>query len=111
MSQLLPLRLQIFDVALGRLHFDGDPLDNVYAVSFKPNDFLWIIGHQPDVLHPQVNEDLGADTVITQIRLESQLQVSLHRVLPPVLPGVGLQLIDEPDAAPFLAHVEYDSPP
>ena len=62
--------------------------------------------HIADWINDARNEDLSADPVIAEIRLEAQLLVRLHRVIPLILKLIGPELVGEPDTPPLLAHVE-----
>ena len=56
---------------------------------------------------PRSAQDLGADAVVAQVGREAEALVGLDRVEPLlVLEPVGADLVLEPDAAPFLSHVE-----
>ena len=44
------------------------------------------------------------------IHRPAQRQVRIHRILPAILDGIGAQLVDQPDPAPFLAQVQQDTP-
>ena len=55
----------------------------------------------------QVEQNLGADAVVTQVRPETEALVSLHGIeILLLLKPVRLELGQETDAAPFLTHVQ-----
>src|SRR5436309_3031447 len=81
MPELVALRAQVLPVRIGRGNLDRHALGDVQAVALEPDDLLRVVGEEPEVLHPEVHENLGADPVITQVRLEAQRGVGLDRVL------------------------------
>ena len=64
MPHLVPFRLQIIYVIFIWCNYDGHPIDDFYTVPFETDDFLGVVGHQTHFLHSQINQDLGADTII-----------------------------------------------
>ena len=72
-------------------------------------DLVRIVGEETHGLYAEFPEDLGADVVLALVALEAQGQVRLHGVHAPLLQCVGFQLVDEPDPAALLAHVEEDA--
>src|SRR6185369_13819954 len=110
MPHLLPLGLKVFQIHRRGLDLDGNPVDNVDSVAFKTYDLLGVVGHQTYIPDTQIYQDLRPDAVVAKIRLESELQIRFYRILPLILQRVGFQLVDKPDAPPFLPHIE-DNPP
>ena len=60
---------------------------------------------------PEVLEDLDADAVVAAVGLVAQGQVGLDRVQALVLEAVGLDLLDQSDAAAFLGQVDQHAGP
>ena len=85
-----------------------NPFGNGQAIPFQSNDLARIIGQETDLFDAQINQDLRADAVITQIRQESQRFIGLDGIEPLVLQIISLELIDQADASSFLAHVNDD---
>src|SRR2546428_9046 len=111
MPELVALRAQVLPVGVVGRDLDRHALGDVQAVALQPDDLLRVVREQPEVLHAQIHEDLGADPVVAQIGLEAERRVSLDRVFTLVLELVGAHLIEEPDAPPFLAHVNENAAP
>ena len=85
MSELLFLRAQIPQVRCSRRDLDRHPLHHLETIALNPDDLTRIVGDEPDVAKTEVHKNLGADPVITEIRVESQLEVRLHRIAPFIL--------------------------
>src|SRR5437899_1409680 len=111
MPELVALRAQVLPVGVVGRDLDRHALGDVQAVALQPDDLLRVVGEQPEVLHAQIHEDLGADPVVAQIGLEAERCIGLDRVLPLVLELVGAHLVEKPDATPFLAHVNENTAP
>ena len=58
------------------------------------------------LLYAEVLQDLRADPVLPQVGRKAQLDVGLDRVEALLLKLVGLELVDQADAAALLAHIE-----
>src|SRR5262249_16717463 len=108
-AHLLPLRHEVATIGLRGRHLDGHPLDHLEPVALDADDLLGVVGEDAQPLRPEVHEDLRADAVVAEVGLEAEGLVGLHGVLAVVLDLVGAQLVDEADAAPFLAHVHEDA--
>src|SRR5213594_4441810 len=111
MPELVALRAQVLPVGFVGRDLDRHALGDVQAVALQPDDLLRVVGEQPEVLHAQIHEDLGADPVVAQIGLEAERCIGLDRVLSLVLELVGAHLVEQPDAPPFLAHVNENAAP
>src|ERR1039457_1717748 len=109
MSELFPLGLQILEVCLCCCYLDGDPFYHIYAVAFQADQLFRVVGHETHAFDSQVDENLRTDTIVAHICLEAELQVGFDRVLSLVLKGIGLELVQEADTSPFLAHVKNNS--
>src|SRR5450830_1062866 len=68
-----------------------------------------VVGEQTDCREPEIDEDLVADPPFSLVGAEAELKVGLDRVVSPLLQLVGLELVEQTDAAPFLRHVEENS--
>ena len=55
---------------------------------------------------PEVDEDLRADAVVAQVGGQAELEVGVDGVEPLLLELVGLELVEQADAAPLLGEVE-----
>ena len=72
---------------------------------------IGVVGEQPHGLYAQLAQNLGANIVFAQVAGESEGEVGLEGVHAVVLQLVGAQLVHQPDAPPFLAHVQYHPAP
>ena len=79
------------------------------AEALDAGDLARVVREDADRREPELGEDLGADAVLPRVGREAELDVRLDRVEPVLLELVGLQLRQEPDAAPLLGHVEQDA--
>ena len=89
----------------------GSALHHLEAVAFDAHDLLRVVGEDLEVLDAQVHQDLRADAVVTKVGAEAERVVGLDRVLALILELVGLELVEQADPAPFLAHVDEDAAP
>ena len=62
------------------------------------------------VVMPEVDEDLGADTVLPAVDRQAQLDVGVDRVEPAVLQLVGLQLVGDADTPSLVAAQVHHRP-
>src|SRR5215470_18987973 len=97
--ELVALRAEVLPVRLGRGNLDRDALGDVQAVPLETDDLLRIVGQELQVLDPEVDQDLGADAVVSQVGMKPERDVGLDRVLALVLELVGAHLVQEPDPA------------
>ena len=74
-------------------------------------DFFGIVGQQADFRQAKILEQLDADAVIADVGLITQCQIGFDGVEPLVLQGVGLDLVDQPDATPFLRQINQNAGP
>src|SRR2546426_2048676 len=109
--ELVALCAEVFPVGLRRWDLDGYALGDVKTVSLETDDLLRIVGQELQVLDPEIHEDLGADAVVAQVGMEAQRRVGFDRVLALVLKLVGAHLVEKPDPAPLLPHIDEDPAP
>ncbi|MNP73433.1 hypothetical protein D3C76_1701450 [compost metagenome] len=86
--------MQIFGVILVFLHLNRYAFDDLQSITFQPFDLPRIIGHQADLADAQILEDLRPDSIIAQVRRESELQVGIDRIKALFLQLIRLQLVD-----------------
>jgi len=71
----LLLRFQITNIVFVGLNHDGDPLGDGDAVSLQTHNLFGVVGHQAHLPDTQIYQDLRANAIIPQIRLEAQLDI------------------------------------
>ena len=82
----------------------------VQPVALEADDLRRVVRQQAHGGQPEIDEDLRADTVVTQIRREAECLVRLDRVGALLLQLVGLELVGETDAAALVTDdVEDDA--
>src|SRR5205085_1377301 len=93
-----------------RFHAYRHLLDDFEAIPFEANDFFRIVREQSNGLQTEINQDLRAESVLTQVHWVTQLEIRIHGIEPILLKLVSLNFWREPDTPPFLAHINNDSP-
>ena len=95
-----------------RMHgaFNVDPFQHGDALRLQGPDLEWIVGHEPDRLDAEVFQDPRGKGVFPLVRLVSQHDIGVHRIVSFVLQVVGFDLLGQADAAPLLAHVDNHAP-
>src|SRR5215470_9952255 len=104
-THLLALGHEVALVALGGRNLDRHALDDLEAVPLDAHDLLRVVREDAQALRAEVDQDLRADAVVSQIGLEAQGVIGFDRVLAVVLQLVRAKLVQEPDPPPFLTHV------
>ena len=102
--------LQIEEVVGSGIHLDGHTLSNDDAEFFELIDLVGIVRQETHALDAQVTQNLRAGKVLSFVALKAERKVCFERIEPLLLQLIGTQLIDETDAAAFLAHIEQDAP-
>jgi len=87
----------------------GDALDHVDAAAFKLFHFVRIVRKEAHGAQAQRFQRLGREFVVAGIGGKSQAAVGLNSIEPAVLQLVGLQFIEQPNAAALLWKVQHDS--
>src|SRR5688572_4020201 len=100
------LGAQILHVRLTRLNLDRHSLYHLQSVPLNADDLARIVRNELDLVQSEVDKNLRSHTVITQIRLESQLQIRLNGIASLILQPIGPDLVKQTDAAPLLIQVE-----
>src|SRR6185369_17762161 len=77
---------------------------------FECTKLQWIIGNDPYLAKPDVEENLRALPVVAQIDRQTELLVCFDRIRALILQRVGANLVDDADAATFLLLVDDCSP-
>ena len=105
-AHALGLRAQVGLVVLVGRVLDRDLRADRQAVALEALDLLRVVGEDADRAEPEVDEDLGADAVVAQVRRQAEALVGLDRVEAVLLQAVGAQLVQQADAAALLGEVE-----
>src|SRR5215813_12694196 len=79
-AELVALGAEILPVLRIRGDLDGQPLYDREAIALETGALRGIVGQQAQVLQTQVHQDLRADAVVTQVRLEAECRVRFHGV-------------------------------
>ena len=87
------------------------PLGNADAVALEGRNFLGIVGQQAHRTKAELPQHFRRREIDTLVRVETQLLVGIERVKTGVLQPVGSELVNEPDAAPFLRQVSSTPSP
>src|SRR5215210_1897121 len=94
------LRFEVLAVGVGRLRHDRHALDDLEAEAVDAGPLGRVVGQQADVPQAEVDQDLGADAVVAEVRREAQVHVGVDRVqVLLVLEAVGAELVHDADAA------------
>ena len=84
-------------------------LDDFKTVAFEADNFLGIVGQQPDRFQPQVAKNLRAQAVLAQIHRVAEFPVRFDRIKTLFLQFVSFDFWRESNPPPFLPHVNNDS--
>ncbi len=105
--ELVALGLDVPGVVLVDRRLDGDLVDHLQVEPAVDEGvgLLGIVGEQADLRQPEILEELNADAIVARVGFVSQRQVGFHRVEPFVLQRVGLDLLDQADAAALLRQI------
>src|SRR5215471_13865893 len=106
MSQFFLFRPKVVDVAVPRLDFQGDALDDTQAIALEADDLRRVVGQQAQFLDAQITQDLCPDAVVPEIIFETQLEISLYGIETLVLQRIGLDLVRQPDPSALLMHID-----
>ena len=93
-----------------RLDQDRNSLHNVEIIALDSSNLSRVVSKKPHFTNAEVQQDLGADSVVTQIRLEPKVFVGLHGVAAAVLERGRAKFVHEPDASSLLSQI-YDCTP
>src|SRR3989449_65665 len=108
-AELVPLDVEVGPILIRRRRHNGQPLDDLEPVPLETDQLHRIVRQHPDRGQPEVEQDLRADAVVPQVRLETELLVGFDGVVPLILQLIRLELVEEADASSFL--IEVHDPP
>ena len=107
MAELIPLGVEVAPV----LRRSGATSIGTCSTTVSPKPSMpvelpRVVREDADRGQPEVGEDLVADAVVARVGREAELDVRLDRVEALLLQLVGAELVQQPDPAPLLGHVE-----
>ena len=103
------LRLDIELVVLVRFDLDRHVLHDLQAEALQTDTLHRVVGHQTHLRDTQFTEDLRTHTIITLVRLESEVDIRIHRVIALLLKLIGTYFVHQTDATALLVHVDKDT--
>src|SRR5919206_4774563 len=87
-----------------------DLLDDPDACGFEALHLAGVVGEQPHFLLAELRQHGGRDREVALVVAEAETHIGIDRVEALVLKRISAKLVDEADAATFLAQVEQYSP-
>src|SRR5215212_3864553 len=108
-AELVPLRLQVALVLLVRGDLDRNVLDDAQAEPLDACCLARVVREDADRRQAEVVQDLVPDPPLPCVGWKAELEIRLDGVEPAFLELVGLQLVEQADAAALLRHVEEDA--
>src|SRR5688572_15412285 len=105
MPELVLLGLQVAGVFVVRGLLQRHSLAETETIPLEAYHLSGIVRQRPDRLEAEVEKDLRAYTIVTQVRLEAEALVGFDRIRAAVLELVGLELVEQSDPAAFLVEV------
>jgi len=111
MPQLLFLGPQVPSRDFGGVDLERHHLDDRQSVLRDAGELARVVAQEADGADAEVAQNLDADSVVAQVRLEPEADVRLDRVVPFVLQRVRANLVREADAASLLIQIDDDAAP
>ena len=109
MPHTLLLGPQVKQIVFRRAHLDRHTLFDGHAKLRKLVYFIRIVGEQAHALYSKIPQDLCTDVIFPLIPGKTKCQISLQGIHALFLQFIGLQLVDQTDAASFLPHVKENT--
>ena len=109
MPEFSRLGRQVTVIILIALDDDRNAFDDFQTHQFDRIDLARVVGHQAQCANPELFQHRLAKTIIALIGFKAQFLVCLDRVGAAVLQTVCVNLVDQADAAPFLAQVQQNA--
>src|SRR5437588_12128092 len=109
MTELGLFGLEIFLVMWVRLGSNWNLLDHLETVTFQPDHFFRIVGQESELSHAEIEKNLRAKSVISQVGRKSQLRVRFHSIESFFLQFISVDFGRQADPATFLAHVNQNA--
>ena len=109
MPHFVLFRFQIVVVVFLRSDLTGNTLTDLQAVTINADQLLRIVRNEANTFDTEIQQDLGAQTILPQVRFKTELNVGFHCIQPLFLQLVRLDLVGKTDPASFLTHIDDDS--
>src|SRR4030095_7698857 len=112
LEQVPELRLFCFEIFfVVRIGFGPDRhlLAHFQTVTLEANNFLRIIGEEPELSHAQIEKNLCAQSVIAQVSCVPEFRVGLYGGESFLLQLVSVDFCRQPDTAALLSHVNQNT--
>ena len=106
MSHFVTLRLQISRETLVKFDKKRHALADLNPAVSQSTDFVRIVGHQANAIEAEIEQNLRALFVATQVNAEPESLICLDSIGAIVLESIGTNLIDDADAATLLLLVD-----
>ena len=106
MPHLQPLCLEVSCIVGICRGFDRELLDNIETVPFKTHDLFRVVRQKSNVAHSQVEQDLCADSILTEVHRIAKLFICFYRVQALLLKFIGADLCGEADSSSLLPHID-----
>ena len=92
-------------------NFKRNPFNNLQTIALQTDHFFRIIGHELHFSDTKILENLGTDTIVAKISLETELFIGLNRIEPLILKVIGFEFIDETNATSLLHEINQNATP
>lgn len=80
MAELFALRVEVSGILV---RFRRDYRDSIFddkSIAFESDELAWIVCQRTNSFQLEIEQDLGADSIIAEVGLESELFIRFHRV-------------------------------
>src|ERR1700704_1256496 len=108
-SELGSLGFEVAGVLVVRDRNDRHALIDGQTVTFQANQLARIVGDRPDRSQPEIEQDLGANSIIAEIWLEAKPLIGLDSVDALILELIRLELVEETNAPALLIEINNDA--
>src|SRR3989304_2158642 len=93
MPQFFLLCFEVYNIFFMWLCLYGNSFNNFKTIPLKSYNLLWIVSHKFHFSNSKVNEYLCTHTIVPEVRLKAQLDVSLNSVKTLILQFIRLKLV------------------
>src|SRR5476651_136531 len=106
MSHLCLLGFEVLRIVRIGFAANRDLLDHLDSVTLKTDDLLRVVREESKLSHAEIEENLRAEAVITQVGGKPEPGIGFNRIEPFFLQFVSVDFRGQPDPAPFLPHIK-----